>query len=169
MKQPLAERMRPQTLKDVVGQAHLLESGQIIRQIIERKQPTSLILWGPPGSGKTTLARLFEFPTLVTLLRHRGLATYRELCAAVAECEAITGEHPKVVGCRLSMETDYRDFWEFPYSEGLKLGLMTALIQARSVLAWLRHLSTAIPQSPRDRCTPSLCHAQAGKSISHLH
>ncbi len=56
--QPLAERMRPERLKDVVGQEHLLQSGQIIREIIAKQQPVSLILWGPPGSGKTTLARI---------------------------------------------------------------------------------------------------------------
>jgi putative ATPase len=55
---PLAERMRPQTLDEVIGQTHLLDSGEILRQIVKNKEPVSLILWGPPGSGKTTLARI---------------------------------------------------------------------------------------------------------------
>lgn len=55
---PLAERMRPQTLEDVIGQTHLLGDGEILRQIVRNKEPVSLILWGPPGSGKTTLARI---------------------------------------------------------------------------------------------------------------
>lgn len=57
-RKPLAERMRPQTLEDVIGQSHLLADGEILRQIVRKKQPVSLILWGPPGSGKTTLARI---------------------------------------------------------------------------------------------------------------
>lgn len=56
--QPLAEQMRPQTLKDVIGQTHLLGDGEILQQIAKTKKPVSLILWGPPGSGKTTLARI---------------------------------------------------------------------------------------------------------------
>lgn len=75
MHEPLAERMRPEELDQVVGQKHLLEHGQIIRQIIDKKTPTSLILWGPPGSGKTTLARI--------IARETG-AEFEELSAVTA-------------------------------------------------------------------------------------
>ena len=55
---PLADRMRPQTLEEFVGQEHLVGPGQPLRVLIENDELTSMILWGPPGSGKTTLARL---------------------------------------------------------------------------------------------------------------
>lgn len=60
---PLAERMRPESLRDVVGQEHLVTAGKIVHEIIAKKQPVSLILWGPPGSGKTTLARIIAKET----------------------------------------------------------------------------------------------------------
>src|SRR5215470_11612195 len=55
---PLADRMRPHTLDDVHGQEHLLGSGKPLRTAIERDQVPSMILWGPPGVGKTTLAQI---------------------------------------------------------------------------------------------------------------
>lgn len=61
--QPLAENMRPTRLDEVVGQEHLVSAGKIIYEIIAAKRPTSLILWGPPGSGKTTLARIIASET----------------------------------------------------------------------------------------------------------
>jgi len=54
----MAERMRPHNLDEVIGQLHLLGDDGILKQVVARKQPVSLILWGPPGSGKTTLARI---------------------------------------------------------------------------------------------------------------
>jgi len=57
---PLAERLRPRKLIDVVGQNHLTGSEGVLRKMLERKNLTSLILWGPPGTGKTTLARIIS-------------------------------------------------------------------------------------------------------------
>src|SRR5690625_5506152 len=72
--QPLAARMRPRSLADYLGQEHLLGAGKPLREAIQRGPLHSMILWGPPGVGKTTLARPFaeqteaRFETLSSVL-----------------------------------------------------------------------------------------------------
>lgn len=81
---PLAERMRPVSLDEYAGQAHLLAAGKPLRRAIEEARPHSMLFWGPPGTGKTTLARLIshywnaEFLTLSAVL-----AGVKEIRAAV--------------------------------------------------------------------------------------
>lgn len=120
---------------------------------------------GTPGSGKTTLARLFQYPTLRALLQNRDLTAYKPLVDALVQCGAIVEERPAIVGCRLPLEAEYREFWEFPYPDELKTSLMIALLQARAVLAWLRNLQagghtlegiTVIPRADADAATTAI-------------
>src|SRR4051812_10864928 len=113
-----------------------------------------LFMQGTPGSGKTTLARLFEYPTLTALLRNRSSSGYQSLAGALVECGGIVDDRPTGIGCRLTMETDYRDFWEFPYNDTLKIGLLTTFVQARTVLAWFRHLTAEGIPASRIRIIP---------------
>lgn len=86
---PLAERMRPRCLDELVGQDHLLAPGQPLHQAIAAGQLHSLILWGPPGSGKTTLARLLASHTDSEFIRLSAvLAGVREVRAAVTAAKA---------------------------------------------------------------------------------
>lgn len=103
-----------------------------------------VVLIGAPGSGKTTLARLFEFPTLTTLLRMRALTNQASLVDALTHCKAIEGQRePQVCGCRLPLESDYREIWELPYDAPTRNGLLFSFVQARAVLAWIRGFEEA--------------------------
>ena len=83
MNAPLAARMRPRTLSEFRGQEHLLGEGRAIRAMLDQGSPKSMILWGPPGSGKTTLARLIAAETEVTFVPlsavSEGIARVREI------------------------------------------------------------------------------------------
>ncbi len=87
---PLAERMRPQNLNEFIGQAHLLGPGKILDRILKHKQFHSLILWGPPGCGKTTLARIIATHTDSHLIYLSAvMAGSREIRAAVQEAKEV--------------------------------------------------------------------------------
>jgi putative ATPase len=79
---PLAVRMRPRTLDELVGQQHLLAAGSPLRRLIEGDQPMSLLLWGPPGTGKTTIA------SIVSLQTDRRFVEVSAVAAGVKEVRA---------------------------------------------------------------------------------
>jgi putative ATPase len=86
--QPLADRLRPHRLDDLVGQDHLLASGKPLRQMIESGQLHSMVFWGPPGSGKTTLARLIATASSAHFIAISAVfAGVKEIRAAVEEAK----------------------------------------------------------------------------------
>lgn len=86
--QPLAERMRPRTLDEVVGQEHLLAPGKPLRLQIERDNPGSIIFWGPPGVGKTTLAQIIARVTKAEFLTFSAvLSGIKEIKQVMADAE----------------------------------------------------------------------------------
>lgn len=85
---PLAERLRPEKLEDVVGQRHLLAPGRPIRTMVEKDRLKSMILWGPPGVGKTTIARLLAKQSKADFIPFSAvLSGIKEIKTVMAEAE----------------------------------------------------------------------------------
>src|SRR6186713_2064384 len=88
---PLAERLRPQTLDQLVGQKHLTGKGSVLRTAIEHGKPPSMILWGPPGTGKTTIAGIIanslKVPFYTLSAISSGVKEVREVIADAREKE----------------------------------------------------------------------------------
>ncbi|MBQ2476648.1 MAG: AAA family ATPase, partial [Desulfovibrio sp.] len=80
---PLAERLRPRTLDEFAGQRHLLGEGRILRRLIEGDRTPSLIFWGPPGTGKTTLARIIAARTRAQFI------TFSAVTSGIKEIRAV--------------------------------------------------------------------------------
>src|ERR1700748_3121710 len=89
---PLAERMRPRTLDEYVGQQHLLGPGKPLRLQIERDDAASMIFWGPPGVGKTTLAKIVAQVTEANFVEFSAvLSGIKEIKQVMADAEKASG------------------------------------------------------------------------------
>ena len=88
LSRPLADRMRPRTLEEFVGQEHILAPGKALRLRIERDDPGSIIFWGPPGVGKTTLAKIIARITKASFIEFSAvLAGIKEIKQVMADAE----------------------------------------------------------------------------------
>jgi putative ATPase len=95
---PLADRLRPQTLDEYVGQSHLLGAGAPLRRALESGRPHSMILWGPPGTGKTTLARLVANSSRAEFIALSAvLAGIKDIRAVVEQARALRGTRDTVL------------------------------------------------------------------------
>src|SRR5213595_2661456 len=88
--EPLAARMRPRTLDEILGQEHILGPGRVLRRSIEADRIPSMILWGPPGSGKTTLAEVIALQT------HAHFVTLSAVSAGVADLRKVVEDAKKL-------------------------------------------------------------------------
>lgn len=99
---PLASRLRPDTLEDFVGQEHLLGSGKLLRQMIDHDQISSMIFWGPPGVGKTTLANIIAQKT------HASFITFSAVTSGIKDIKEVMAqaESSRIMGLKTVLFVD---------------------------------------------------------------
>ena len=96
--EPLASQIRPQSLKDFIGQEHLVGQNKPLRIAIEKKHLFSFILWGPPGVGKTTLAKIYAQSLQARFYELSAVSAGKEdIKKIINEAETIFGQQPKVL------------------------------------------------------------------------
>lgn len=96
---------------------------------------------GTPGSGKTTIATLLQYHTVHTLINSPNHSEYDSLKMALIKCGIIVDDEIAILACRIPMESEYRDFWELPYPEDLREGLLKSFLQTRSIIALINELT----------------------------
>ena len=117
---PLAERMRPASLDDFVGQRHILGKGKLLRRLIEAKRVPSVIFYGPPGTGKTTLARIIAENANANFVQMNAVSS------GVADVKAVIEEAKKnfeMYGRRTYLLLDECHRWSKAQSDTL-LGVL---------------------------------------------
>jgi len=112
---PLADRLRPENLADFVGQADIVGEGKLLRKLIEQDETPSLIFWGPPGSGKTTLAKI------IARMSGAGFVAFSAVTSGVAELRAVIKEAAARLkeGKRTILFIDEIHRWSKPQQDAL--------------------------------------------------
>src|SRR5215203_4960905 len=148
---PLAERMRPQVLDDLVGQEHLTGKGSILRTAIEHGKIPSMILWGPPGTGKTTIANIIAHTLNVPFF------TLSAISAGVKEVREVIQQALKVTGTIMFIDEIHR------FNKGQQDALLGAVEKGTVTLIGA---TTENPSFEVNSALLSRCHVYVLKPLS---